>query len=191
MSLLKACSVLFLVNGWIINIVSLACHRYSEWREAFDNLSLKAFWTSPWWLKCELRQQYFTTMLYISVPSKVLLPPPTPQPAHKVQKLAISWTSVTRLSGTPCILPRWHYAISGASRKCFQFILLRPFISNSKWSGGYPRASHRGMCDTGNNLEEKMTCISVAGVLWVVVPSIQSWVYSLWFFFCLAVYRGW
>lgn len=145
----------FRVNGWIINITILGCHRYSGQREGSGNLSVKAFWTSLWWHECELRHRHVLLLCctYLFLLRCFPLYPP-PLPAHKVQKLAISWTSVTRLSGTPCILPRWHDAISGASRKCFQFICLRPFMSNSKWSDGYLRASHRSVCDTDTNLGE-------------------------------------
>lgn len=96
-------------KGWIINIPILACHRYSEWREGSGNHSAKAFWTKLQWHECELRQPCFTTTLCVSVPFKVLSLVPPSLPTHEVQTLSISWTSVTRLPGTPCILPRLHY----------------------------------------------------------------------------------
>lgn len=170
-SLLKVCSILFLVNGWISNITILACRRHSGWREGSGDLSPKAFWTSLWRHECELRHSHVLVLccMYLFLLRSFPLYPP-PLPTHKVQMLAISWTSVTRLSGTPSILPKWHYAISGASRKCFLFIILRPFMSNYKWSGGYLRAAHRAVCDTVT-WRRKWHVSELAEVLWAVVPT--------------------
>lgn len=163
-------SFVFLVDGWIISILILVCHRYSEWREGSGNHSARAFWTRLWCHECELRQSCFATVLCVSVSFKVLSPVPPPLPTHKVQTLAVSWTSVTWLPGTDSILPRLHYAVLGASRKML-YLKKNSLMSNFKLSDDYLGASHRDMCDMDNSRRHI--------IHWVVVPTNQTWVLSL------------
>ena len=94
-SLLKECSVLFLVNCWIINVTILACHRCSEWREGSGNLLLKAFWTSLSWPECELRHSHVLPLCWMCLFFLRSFPLcPCPLSAHKVHMLATSWISV-------------------------------------------------------------------------------------------------
>lgn len=166
---------LCLISGWIINLSILACHRYSEWKEGSDNILPRAFWTSLWWHECELRHSHFLLLccMYVFLLRCFSLYPSSPartQSSNGGNILNICNTAVWNNLHPP----RVTLCNFWASRKCFQFILLRPFMSNSKWSSSYLRASHRGICDTDNNLKEKITCVSVTGFLWIVVPCIQS-----------------
>lgn len=114
----------FLVNGWIISIPVLACHRYSEWREGSGNHSAKAFWTRLQWHEYVLRA-VFSTLLCVSVPFKVLFSVP-PSPAH-----TRSWKTGSILN--ICNTAAWaslHLSkviLCSSSRKLFQFIKKKIF----------------------------------------------------------------